>query len=110
MDVRHDDSVGHGSGAIHGIFFKTVDGLPLGLDTVCDPTNSYPDTTATGFDLGLGSLRIAFSESSSSPNFYFISITDSTGFELIANNHSSPDYYVEIFYDENKIRLLGTEI
>ena len=62
MDVRHDDSLNDISGAIHGIFFKTVDGLPLGLNTVCDPTNTNPDATSENFDLGLGSLKIAFFE------------------------------------------------
>ena len=106
MDVRHD-SLNTNSGAIHGIYFKTVEDLPLGLDTVCDPTNSEPDTTYPNFDLGLGSLRIAFFYFDH--YYYWSSITDNNGFESIANTVLGSDHYVEILYDVNKIRLLGTE-
>ena len=112
MDIVHHDSVGSTCGSPFGILFKTMSGSSLGLegeDAYCDPSNPFntTPTTAFGFNLGLGTLSIkGFFYS----NYFFWSvISEVDGTDLTVNTYKDPAYHIDIIYDPDRIRLLGTQ-
>ena len=106
MDIRHHDSVNARKGAINGILFKTTNGDPLGLDTFCDPSaSSVGGTTTSNFDLGLGFLGI---EGFHAGNWNWARITDVHEIPLIVNTYRDENN-IDIHYDPDRIKLLGTQ-
>ena len=108
MDIRHHDSVDVSyEGAVNGILFKTTSGDPLGLDTYCDTfAYSVGGTTTKDFNLGLGFLAIEGYHMVD--HFNWGRITDVLGVPLIVNIFPVKNI-IDIHYDPDRIKLLGTQ-
>ena len=109
MDIVHHDSVGSTCGSPFGILFKTTSGSSLGLegeDAYCNSSSDTP-TTASGFNLGLGTLSIK--GFFLSDYFFWSEISEVNGTDLTVNNHKESVHHIDIIYDPDRIKLLGTQ-
>ena len=109
MDIVHHDSVGSTCGSPFGILFKTTSGSSLGLegeDAYCNSSSDTP-TTASGFNLGLGTLSIK--GFFTSDYFFWSEISEVDGTDLTVNDMKESVHHIDIIYDPDRIRLLGTQ-
>ena len=105
MDIRHHDSLDAWYGGVNGILFKTTSGTPLGLETYCDV--KQPATTTSDFNLGLGTLSIWGSYWDN--YFYWARMPRVDGDDLVVNTSEDHNNHIDILYDPDRIKLLGTQ-
>ena len=105
VDIRHHDSLDAFDGGVNGILFKTTSGTPLGLETYCDV--KQPATTTSDFNLGLGTLSIWGSYWDN--YFYWARMPRVDGDDLVVNTYEDHNNHINILYDPDRIKLLGTQ-